>query len=50
MIRNAGIDATNMDKLLSEKSLLPHLFQFISTSGRLRSVFGDIPALETDNE
>jgi len=50
MIRNAGIDATNMDKLLSEKSLLPHLFQFISTSGRLRSVFGDIPALETDDE
>jgi len=50
MIRNAGIDATNMSKLLSERSLLPHLFCFISASGRLRSVFGKIPELKTDND
>jgi len=49
MIRDAGIEATKMDKILSEKSLLPHLFRFISTSGRLRSVFGNIPELETED-
>ena len=50
MIRDAGMNATKMNKLLSEKSLLPHLFQFISTSGRLRSVFGNIPELKADDK
>jgi len=50
MIRDAGIDATNMNKLLSKKSLLPHLFRFISAPGRLRSVFGTVPELETNDD
>ncbi|KAF8152976.1 hypothetical protein B0H34DRAFT_721676, partial [Crassisporium funariophilum] len=45
MTRNGGVDATRLDRLLSKKEALPHLFKFIASSARLRSVFGDIPAV-----
>jgi len=49
MTRAAGIDAMDLNKLLSEKTLIPHLLKFISATGRLHTVFGNIPDIEESN-
>jgi hypothetical protein len=43
MIRAGGRGARNLSKLLTEPKLFPHLLRFIGHSGRMRTVFGEIP-------
>jgi len=50
MTRAAGINAMDISKLLSEKTLLPHLLKFISATGRLHTVFGSIPDIKEPND
>jgi len=47
MISAAGRDVRDIAKLLTEPALFPHLFKFIGRSGRLRTVFGAIPSMES---
>jgi ribonuclease HI len=45
MLHEGGRDTTHINRLLSQPTLLPHLFRFIARSGRLRAVYGDLPDL-----
>ncbi|CAA7269138.1 unnamed protein product [Cyclocybe aegerita] len=42
MMRRAGLAASSLEALLTERKLLPHLFSYIEATGRLRAVFGRI--------
>jgi hypothetical protein len=43
MIPAGGRGARNLSKLLTELKLFPHLLRFISHSGHMWTVFGEIP-------
>jgi ribonuclease HI/exonuclease III len=41
-----GLDARNIEKLLSTQKYLPHLFRYVAETERLRQIFGDIPRVQ----
>ncbi|KAF8884599.1 hypothetical protein BD779DRAFT_1442927 [Infundibulicybe gibba] len=52
MLRRGGAKSRNLHALLTDKTLIPLVYQFIDESKRLRSVFGTImpPKFEEDSE